>query len=125
LKVEVVFEEGEEEPTAEREERRLRKGKERTTSLTEFFKLCRTCPEAREYTYATVAQKYWWSKNNKVWNLRKRKCQKLVRIGSVAPGNLEAQVNIFISLNFYIKIENYRPFAYYFLQSKAQHILMI
>jgi hypothetical protein len=106
LKVEVVFEEGEEEPTAEREERRLRKGKERTTSLTEFFKLCLKCPEAREYTYATVAHKYWWSKNNKTWNPRKIKCQKLVRIGSVAPGNLEAQVNIFVSICLYTKMEN-------------------
>lgn len=96
FKIEVVFEDGEEEPTAEREQARIATGKERKSKLTAYFKLNMKLPDAerKKYTYATISQAYWYDKEHSIWLKRKNKCNKLVRIGSAAPGNIELQVNI-------------------------------
>lgn len=56
------------------------------------------------HTYATISNDYWWCKTAKRWNKRIRNTQKLVRIGSAAPGNIQLQVEYDILDIYSIKI---------------------
>jgi hypothetical protein len=120
LKIAVVFEDGEEELAAEREKWNQQKGKEKKSQLTEYFKLNKELldsgkdEERLKHTYATICNDYWWSKNSKTWTQRKLKMDKLVRIGSAAPGNVQLQVAIFtfFFVNFFLLLGHSSSLAY-------------
>lgn len=98
-KVEIIYEDGQEEEVAEREMQRLNKGIERKTMLNQYFKLNRDLESegkqdvANAYTYATINQAYYWNQAKKEWLPRMKKRNIIVRIGSAAPGNVMLQVH--------------------------------
>ncbi|TKR69482.1 hypothetical protein L596_021636 [Steinernema carpocapsae] len=75
----VVFEEGHEEEAARRA------SKPAKNSLTDFFELCQTDPEAQQYCYHQIGLHYTYAKSGG-WKKRKQNVKKtLVRLQSVLP----------------------------------------
>ena len=68
------------------------------TKLTEYFTLNRdlfneNSNELRlKHTYATICQDFAWHEEMKSWEKRTYAIDKIVRVGSVGPGNVELQV---------------------------------
>jgi len=94
IKLPVICHEGFEEQAAKSELARRKKGIERRSKLTAYFELNNIIEddERLKYTYATVSRAYRWNMGNKEWVARKFPCNKIVRVGSAAPGNTELQV---------------------------------
>lgn len=86
------------------EKKRRNEGIVKQTKLTEYFTLNTTLPpEVRnKYTYATICRDYCWDNDEKIWKKRINNKDKLVRIGSVAPGDKDMQV--YQNINFYASV---------------------
>lgn len=87
------------------EKKRRNEGIIKQTKLTEYFTLNSTLSveERMKYTYATICRDYCWDDDEKIWKKRINNKDKLVRIGSVAPGDKDMQVNTI--WNFFASVE--------------------
>jgi len=52
-----------------------------------------------KHTYATICQDFAWHEDSKSWEERTRTLDKIVRVGSVGPGNVELQVYVQVYVN--------------------------
>eukprot|EP01022_Parablepharisma_sp_SALTPOND_P030442 TRINITY_DN7629_c1_g2_i1.p1 TRINITY_DN7629_c1_g2~~TRINITY_DN7629_c1_g2_i1.p1 ORF type:complete len:1733 (+),score=72.80 TRINITY_DN7629_c1_g2_i1:935-6133(+) len=59
--------------------------KKSKTTLTQYFKLNKRKPEARNYLYVDIPKHYWWSTSTKEWEERKRLTGCIGRIYYVSP----------------------------------------
>lgn len=98
--VRIVYPEGDEDYVAENQAKKEAEGYEKETQLTAFFTLMKKLkPDERiKYRYDTVTKDFHYDKEAKEWKRRIRQVNRLLRVGSAAPGNRESQVQIFITI---------------------------
>jgi len=81
---------------AEDEAARMQEGREQKSQLTAYFRFNREHQHdgvAGNYTYQTIGIDYWYDKKADQWKPRQTRRQNhIIRLGSVSPKNVEAQV---------------------------------